>query len=449
VLVSEPNSALAHSEPHVVENPANPKNLVAGSKFFSDPQQYLFKIGTFFSMDGGRTWHDNGLLPGFDRFLRNSDISFAFSPNGSVVYACVLAHGINDLPNGIYVSQSRDGGQTWSNPVTVWEDPIDVTFSDKPWIAVDWSKTSSRGLVYVGWNLDEEGANADGGDHGSHSRTRQTAGPKTGIVVSRSMDYGKTWSAPSVVRDFTAGNGNFALGAIPDVGQDGHVYVAYIAYDDVVIAGKTQNVARMVVADSPDHGVSWRHHIAVPIVNSLPDKLKNGTFRNYSMPTFAVSQHDSSMVMAWADMKYGEADILSTRSVDGGKTWSAPILVNHTKPGDGKDKFQPALAVAPNGTYTCAWFDRRFDPGDRLIDVEIAQSTNGGQSFGRNIRVTSQSWDPAIDAPHPPGNVTFIGDYQGLAVDNRTVHPLWNDTQDNSTQEIRTAVIDVKLFTLK
>src|SRR5579871_6754230 len=81
----------AHSEPDIAENPANPNNLVAGSKFFTDPATYQFHIGTYYSMDGGHTWHDDGFLPGFDSFTLSSDISFAYGPNGKTVYACVLA----------------------------------------------------------------------------------------------------------------------------------------------------------------------------------------------------------------------------------------------------------------------------------------------------------------------------------------------------------------------
>jgi hypothetical protein len=166
------------------------------------------------------------------------------------------------------------------------------------------------------------------------------------------------------------------------------------------------------------------------------------------LPAFAVSPKGNSMVVAWADMRNGDADLLASRSTDGGVTWSQPIRVNHDRLGNGKDQFQPVLAVAPDGIDTCAWFDRRRDPLNRFIDEEIAQSQNDGKSFGRNIRVTKKAWNPAIDAPQPegkPGN-TFIGDYQGLAVDNRTVHPLWNDTQNGLSQEIRTAVISVRVF---
>ena len=56
---------LAHSEPMLVENPKNPLNLVGGSKFFTDPAHYAFQIGYYSSFDGGCTWTDGGVLPGF------------------------------------------------------------------------------------------------------------------------------------------------------------------------------------------------------------------------------------------------------------------------------------------------------------------------------------------------------------------------------------------------
>src|SRR4051794_38385300 len=95
---------LAHSEPSVAENPRNPNNLVAGSKMFTDPNHYQFKIGTYYSKDGGKTWHDSGLLPGFDDYSLVSDVSIAFSPDG-VAYVSVLAWD-GEARSGIYVSRS-------------------------------------------------------------------------------------------------------------------------------------------------------------------------------------------------------------------------------------------------------------------------------------------------------------------------------------------------------
>src|SRR5437879_5588040 len=70
---------LAHSEPSIAENPRNHNNLIAGSKMFSDPAHYQFKVGTYYSANGGKTWHDSGYLPGFQNYAIVSDVSIAFS----------------------------------------------------------------------------------------------------------------------------------------------------------------------------------------------------------------------------------------------------------------------------------------------------------------------------------------------------------------------------------
>ncbi len=75
-----------------------------------------------------------------------------------------------------------------------------------------------------------------------------------------------------------------------------------------------------------------------------------------------------------------------------------------------------------------------------MIDVYLAQSINAGASFLKNVWVTTQSWDPAVDAPIDGSGLQFIGDYQGLAADAHFAHPFWNDTR-TGTQEIFTAAV--------
>ncbi len=446
------DTALAHSEPSVAINPKNPNNLIAGSKFFSNPKQYRFKIGTYYSMDGGQTWHDSGTLPGFDGYGTTSDVSIAFSPNGTIAYAAVLAcdGGVcrgNGSASGVYVSRSRDGGATWGVPTPVYVDPTGAYFSDKPWIAVDGSKGPTRGTVYVAWNLD---GNVDGGaddPDGSDAvfTGQQTSGAPGGIVVSRSIDYGASFSQPVMLFPFDADGKHQGLGAIPQVAPDGRVTVMYIRID---VAAGTSTFSLQSVT-SADRGVTFSQPRSdVSGINALPDKLPNGTFRNFSLPAFVISPDTATMVAAWADIRNGDADIYSSRSANGGKSWSTPYRINHDHIGNHKDQFQPELAVAPDGVITCSWFDRRRDPKDHNIDVYLAQSSNGGITFGHNYRVTQKSWDPSIDAPYVDGkpSTTFIGDYQGLAVSDTTLHPLWNDTQNGTSQQIRTAIVSVRLL---
>jgi hypothetical protein len=346
----------------------------------------------------------------------------------------------NGKRSGIFVSRSNDGGKTFSDPIRVFLDTSGATFSDKPWITVDQTKGPTAGTIYVAWNLDDAEGIRDEGEHAMDIDEPTGELPGYGIVVSRSTDGGRTFSPPVAVSRFDP---EFLIGAIPAVGPDGHLHIVFAS-----LADSSNTIDGILIATSSDQGATFDAPRLVQAVEGLPNHLENGTFRNSSMPSFAVSPADGSMVVVWADMRFGDADILASRSVDGGRTWSKPIRVNDDRRNNHKDQFQPALAVAPNGTYTCAWFDRRHDLRNRLIDEEIAQSSNKGRSFGHNIRVTRKSWNPAIGAPMPEGkkNNTFIGDYQGLAVDNRTVHPLWNDTQNGRSQEIRTAIMPVRVY---
>jgi hypothetical protein len=429
----------AHSEPMLAENPTDPKNLVGGSKFFTNTTRYRFKIGTYVSDDGGQKWTDNGLLPGFGAYRTTSDISFAFAPTGNPVYACVLA--TNGKTSGTFVSRSRDGGHSWSSPVPVFLDRTGATFSDKPWIAVDDTAGRYRGTVYVAWNLDGRGKAGDPDTEASQRRMNNAlahAEPPVGIAVSRSTDYGRTFTPPHIVSPFN--RNEFALGAVPVVAPNGTLFVTFLRFHGT---GKTtRNDLAMVT--SADRGSTFsRVHVMVLRVYRVPNHLPHGTFRNFSLPAFAVSPTSGSLVAAWADVRHGESDILKTTSRDGGRTWSVPSRVNDDPVGDHKDHFQPQLAVSPDGTFLCAWFDRRYDPGNRLIDEVVAASHNDGRTFGPTIRVTTRSWNPAIDAPLPQGKKrnSFIGDYQGLTADGETIHPFWNDTQNGQTQEIRSASV--------
>jgi len=392
-------------------------------------------------------------LPGFDGYATTSDISIAFSASG-VAYVCVLAvddRSADQYRSGIFVLRSTDGGKTFSKPVTVFLDTSGATFSDKPWITVDQTKGPTAGNVYVAWNLDSNRDADNGHDPDSPLAARRSLALRpaqtsptsdtapVGLVVSRSVDGGQTFSDPVVIATLDK---QFYIGAMPQVSPDGQVSIVFAS-----INNRSGLVTALDMVTSRDGGQTFSPVRAIQKnVAGLPNHLKNGTFRNLTLPSFAVSPGDGSMVVTWADMRHGEADILASSSLDRGATWSAPVLVNHDR--KGRDHFQPAVAVAPNGTYTIAWFDRRYDPHNRLIDEVVAQSSNDGQSFGHNFRVTRKSWDPSIGAPEPNAkpNNTFIGDYQGLAVDNSSVHPLWNDTQNGTRQEIHTAAMPERIF---
>ena len=463
---------LAHSEPEIAENPLNPLNLVGGSKFFTDPAHYAFKIGFYTSQDGGCTWTDGGILPGYDAYELTSDISFAFGRQNDV-YAAVLVDGMtgNTRFSGIAVSRSTDGGRTFQPPVLAQADATGRTFSDKPWIGVDTTTGPFAGSIYVVWNLDA------------------TTADSAPIYFSRSTDGGRTFSKGREIEGVSprcqfgepTGSGgaltcDSALGATPVIGPNGMISVVY-AYLDPRLADNDQDNGQdqgsiqqpgpqsalssqppliqcsalppsgaahthMLVVRSSDGGQTWSNPVDAAEVYDVPFHFQNSCFRNFSLPAFAVDVTKGTLYLVWADERNGDADILLARSTDGGQTWSATVRVNDDPVGNGKDQFQPQLAVAPNGVVSVMFFDRRNDSNNFLIDVYLAQSTDGGQTFHANVRVSSAASDPSVDAPVPNdgSNVSFFGDYQGLAADNHFAHVFWNDTRTGS-QQIFTAAM--------
>jgi len=151
--------------------------------------------------------------------------------------------------------------------------------------------------------------------------------------------------------------------------------------------------------------------------------------------------------VAYESKSSGFGNILVTASYDLGKTWTFPIQVNDNASAS-VDEWQPNLAVAPDGTVSVNFYDRRL----ACPSSGTAEAANAGLALdqsspvfsgslppygaanycitssvqfysaslvpiGHNIRITQHSWDPQLNAPDRscPCNQadTFLGDYFG------------------------------------
>jgi hypothetical protein len=432
---------LAHSEPEVAENPHNPLNLVGGSKFFTNIQHYEFKIGTYVSFDGGCTWTDGGVLPGFTNEALTSDVTFGFSEHNNVYVAVLDTDNRNQ--SGVAVSTSTDGGKTFGEPATVYNDTTGVVFSDKPWLAVDDTNGPYSGSLYVVWSYDYN-------VYRGRLCNSNTLGCPQEVGFAKSTDGGKTFSPVKLIegsapfctnstlyRIKNSHKCDAALGATPVVLPDGTIAVMY-AYIDL---SNTQNIAtRILVVTSSDGGATWSAPVRIATVHDIPYRFPGENFRTAPLPAFAADPQTGQLYVAWSDERQGKSDIVLTTSTNKGKTWSAPVKVNDDPAGTGAQHFQQQLAVAPDGVVSVSYFSTQVDPQHRLIDTFLAQSTDHGKTFLPALRVTTQSWNPYVDEPIDFNDLGFIGDYQGLAADNQFVHPFWNDTRTGS-QEIFTAAV--------
>jgi hypothetical protein len=126
-----------------------------------------------------------------------------------------------------------------------------------------------------------------------------------------------------------------------------------------------------------------------------------------------------------------DTNVFMTKSIDSGRTWSAPIRVTSGR----ADKWFP-WGAAYNGVVKVLYMDGTYDyPNRDLYGISLSTSTNGGFAW------TKQRIDTALSDPDHsiwfragvPGCEQcsrFIGDYNGLAMDTLgRAHGLWTDTR--------------------
>ena len=451
---------ISHSEPSIAMDPLNPDHLIAGSKMYEDLPRYLFKVGTYESFDGGRTWEDQGQLPGFceeqgecdptdeESYRTVSDASAAFDDEGNAYMNTLDAPGGTAGFTGFNMTVNiKKPGKPWSDPITVHDNrnnPLteQLLLDDKNWIAVDNVTTvdgepnkpndGKIGTIYVCWGLD-----------GSQAPAQQ-------IVLMRSLDGGQTWggfapgdNTPYQLSDKGAISG---IGCHIIIGPEGEVYVTW--YDN--------QIDGMMQVKSTDRGQTFSPPVPVALISGVNEPFEGQSFRNLSIPTTAIDKDGNIYIAAASAGGEGEpvrpgvefeqlkerhlrpeteaeedegpgADIVLFKSTDGGQTYTGPTRVNGGQTDTERDQFQPWMAVTPKGQVNIMYFDRRNDPNNFFIDTYLSRSNDGGKTF-TDTRVTRTMWDPRLN---PPISVSgeFIGDYQGLVADDDVAIPFWNDTQ--------------------
>lgn len=114
-----------------------------------------------------------------------------------------------------------------------------------------------------------------------------------------------------------------------------------------------------------------------------------------------IAIQGNTLYAAWLDERdgYSHPDVYFAKSTDGGATWSANQRVSARPYDDWPD--DPVITVQPNGTIWIAWYLFYTSNSDKVNDVRLARSTDGGQTFTRYTVVNGvpdneDLWRPAI-----------------------------------------------------
>jgi hypothetical protein len=322
------------SECNVAVDPVRPLNIAA-SAFTLDPM-LSGNAPIFVSLDGGRTWTLNVVLPGGNK---TGDTTLRFGGTSSVLYGGILRSDNSNL------NILRKANFNLPGLMTVL---VDRANDDQPWVeaaTVASGPGAGADRVYIGNNDFTEAGTTGHTATIDDSLNAATAAPPAG--------FGPVRLEPRATAA-TGGGSQDGPSVRTTIHADGTVYGAYFGWrtfaspantSDVVVVrddswGSGANPFQALV-DPGDSlsGLRVVRGVSIPALSTLL-----GTQRIGSQLSIAVDPSNSSTVyLAWADgTSAANYTIRVRRSTNRGVTWSADLqtVVSATN---------PALAVTSQG----------------------------------------------------------------------------------------------------
>ncbi len=321
------------------------------------------------SVDNGNTWSPNILMATANPGARASDPWLIKDEQGRMHFTRLEFDSIGTL-SGITTSNTTDGS-SWGNTNYLDDMP---NFADKETVAVD-----PDGVLYMAYN----------------SNTFQN-----NMVIRKSFDGGATWTSRVQIPDIQGD----VIGAYIALDASGRVFVAWTDYAN----------GNILIDSSLDGGTTWGADIRV---NDVPGTVNDPSMTtwNLSLPAVAIDAAENVYVV-WTDYRNMNSfgDIYVARSRNHGASWDAAVRVNdYTGPAGQR---MADLTVDDNGILHCAWYDHRLGG----YDVYYSNSSDGGQTWSPNLRVTTATTPRAYPRP---------GDYITIRTNplDNNVYVVWTD----------------------
>jgi hypothetical protein len=430
-------------EPFVAVNPKDPANIIG--VYQQDRLSFGGARGLAASVshDGGLSWSttyphfttcSRGTVANHGDYQRASDPWITFSPDGTAYFislSLTFAGDATQTGSAILVSKSTDGGDTWSEPVTLQRNIGDADvapyfFNDKESITAD---PFDSNYVYAIWDrLRKPGKSETPSAENSFAFRGDT-------LFARTTDGGTTWEPARTIYASSSLTGT--IGNVIAVLPDGTLVDVF---DKLQGSGRNTPGYETMVMRSTDHGATWSDPIGVgpdrSVGTSDPDtgaRIRTGCF----LPLIAADLNRGSpgygnLYVVWCDSFGSEktngkvhSTMVFTQSTDGGLTWSP--LARIDKSGD-TAAFVPSLAVASDGTVGVTYYDFRNNtpvpglPTDQWF-VHCHPSTDC---------TDPASWSEShVFGPFNLENAAtaggyFLGDYEGMTTIGKNFMPFFS-----------------------
>lgn len=387
----------AANEPSIAVDPTNPDRIMIGWRQFDNVNSSFRQAGYGYSLDRGQTWTFPGSI---DAGVFRSDPVLDCDPDGNFYYNSLTVTGSDDYLCTVY--KTADGN-------VEWDEGTFAQGGDKQWMRIDKTDGIGAGNIYSNW-------------------TKYWSYCYPGFFT-RSTNLGTSYEA------CTAIPGEPYWGTLA-VGPDGELYVGGAGEFNDVMVSKTIN------AQVPGSIIEWTVYAPV----DLDGYLSGWTAVN---PSGLLGQ-------AWVDVDHSDgpgrgnvyllasvvrtsstdpADVMFSRSTDGGITWDEPVRINDDISITNYQWFG-TMSVAPNGRIDVAWLDTRSDPWGQLGSALFySYSEDQGVTWSVNVQL-SDVFDPHVGWPQQEK----MGDYFDMVSDEGGAHLAWAGTL-NGEQDVYYAYI--------
>lgn len=308
---------------------------------FADPRV----SGYAYSLDNGVNWTDGGQLLNTgagDDILGDPDVKTYTSGGGTRYFAYSSLYRLADNRRSLCVHISTDGGVSWTAPREVTSATTAADFPDKEFMDFD----PETGRLFVSW-------------------THFPAAGASTMRVTYSDDFGVSWTPATVFA--SSGQGSVPRAA----GNSTNVYLVW-----TIGSG-------MMFSRSVNNGATWSAPVSIAAGLSEPmnpygsDRIHNMP----SMDVDPVSGN-IYVVYASRNLPPDFGDVYFLRSTTAGVSFGAPVAIN-ASPGSDRAQFFPAVcADESDGSVSVIWYDQRVGTGTSdLTELVHTHSVNGGVSW--------------------------------------------------------------------
>ena len=381
VQVPRPNTTYPYAqvEPSIAIHPHDTQLMIAGTVL----DDY------YYSTDGGKSWISSTLK---SEFGVGGDPVVHIDNKGRYYYFHLSNPANGRRLDRIVCSYTDTISGAWQSSAT---EVIGKKAQDKEWVA----ECPLTGNLYLTWTQFDE-YNSKSPKDSSH------------IMFAVSTNQGESWSPQKRINKFGGDcldGSNTVEGAVPAVGPDGTIYVAWsgpkgLRMNKSMDQGETWLAEELFVNEQPG---GWKFDVPeMSRANGLP----------ITKCDVSGGAYNGRVYVNWADQRNGanDTDVWLAYSDDKGETWTDAIRVNQDNTTT-HQYFTWMDIDQTTGYLYFIYYDRRaYD--DHRTDVYVSVSKDGGATF-KEYKIT--------DKPFAPSKAIFFGDYLNIAAHKGVVRPIW------------------------